>query len=348
MKKHFVSGSIGRCSKMKSQQLNQIARVLISIGLILSTMATGVPSVASADTPETANEYFETFRSLQGTSAFQSYSEFETIRTFAVTRSQEVGSLNIGEQRELQGLLTLLQSFRNSYQSSQAGEFEEALTQAEEVEAAIDTLEDEGASTEASLAQLGLTRYYESVASDAQTEADSTQRTPEEVALLTVAANAYDRAGLPNQAAQFTAQVERMESEYEFATEDMESATTEGQSFLSTCTNCEDPVNALASNPITLFSQYSQVQSVRNEVNDALEKAEIHGVVDDQEQLTQTKGQIDTAWTTLAVSTSFILLAYSIILALISTIVMTKLFSWKRDLDNVDVARVVAGGDTNV
>jgi len=333
---------------MKRQQLNQIGRVLISIGLILSMMATGVPSVASADTPETANEYFETFRSLQGTPAFQSYSEFETIRTFSVTRSQEVGSLNIGEERELSGLLTLLQSFRNSYQSTQAGEFEQALSQAEDVEAAIDTLEDEGANTEASLAQLGLTRYYESIASDAQTQAESTQRTPEEVELLSIAASAYDRAGLPNQAAQFTAQVERMEAEYQFATEDIESATTEAQSFLSTCASCEGIGSAMASNPITLFTQYNQIQSVRNEVNGALEKAEIHGVADNQEQLTQAKSQIDSSWTALAVSTSFILLAYSIIVALISTVVVSKLFSWKRDLTNVEVAKVVAGGDTNV
>jgi hypothetical protein len=330
------------------QRTQQLIRVIVCIGVVVPLLITGLPAKVSADTPQTADEYFETFRSLQGTPAFQSYSEYESIRTFAVTRSQEVGSLNVNEERELNALLTVLQSFDGSYQLAQGGNYEEALSKADDVEQAIDELGGEGARTEASLAQLGLTRFYESIASQAQQEAESAQRTPEEIDLLSVAATAYERAGLPNQAAQFTAQVEKMKAEYQFATEDMETATTDTQSFLADCSNCNGVSNAIASSPIALFSQYQRVQTLRNDAQEAVAKAKTHGVLSDHQQLTQMKSQIDSAWTALAVGASFILLFYGAVVALISTVVVTQLFSWKRDLDNVEVSKVVAGGDVNV
>ena len=326
-----------------------IACVLAGL-LVLATVAAGGAGTAAAqDDPETANEYFETFRAMEGTEAYQEYEEFETIRTFAVSRAQEVGTLDDGDRAEFAAVLDAMVAFEEAYEQADAGEYEESLSAAEDAEAAIDELESHE-ETQATLADLAVTRFYASLADGLRDQASAADRTPDRIELLSMTATAYERANRPNEAAEFNLQAEQLSAEYDAATDRMDDAEATAGAFLDQCLDCGTVAGAVggSANPVRTFERYQSSQEALSEVQAARGDATDHGLDERTSELSATTGDVSDARLSLAVASASILVGYGLVVGLIGTAVLGRIFLWRRTYDMAQVGSIVSGGDGDV
>ena len=329
----------------------QTTRTAVTYGLValiaLTTVAAGAAGMAAAqDDPETANEYFDTFRAMEGTEAYQEYEEFETIRTFAVSRTQEVGTLGDDDRAEFAAVLETMEAFERAYEQAEGGDYESSLDAAEDVEAGIDKLESQE-ETQATLANLALTRFYATLGDGLFNEAESTDRTPDRIELLSMAATAYERANQPNQAAEFNLQAERLSAAYDADVERMNDAEAQADAFLETCLECGTVAGAVGGsvNPLTTFERYQAAQTAVSDVQAAQATAESNGLEERSAELSSLADDTADARFSLAVASASILVGYGLVLGLVTTLFVGRIFSWRRTYDMAQIGSVVSVGD---
>lgn len=326
-----------------------IACALAGLLVFGAVAAGGVGMAAAQDDPETANEYFETFRAMEGTEAYQEYEEFETIRTFAVSRAQEVGTLDDGDRAEFAAVLDTMRAFERAYERSAAGEYEESLAAAEEAEAAIDELESHE-ETQATLADLALTRFYASLGDGLRDQASSAERTPDRIELLSMTATAYERANRPNEAAEFNLQAEQLSAEYGAATERMDDAEATAGEFLGQCLDCGTVAGAVggSANPVRTFERYQASQETLTAVQGAQADASGNGLDERESELNALAADVSDARLSLAVASASILVGYGLVIGLIGTVVLGRIFLWRRTYEMAQIGSIVSGGDGDV
>lgn len=321
--------------------------MLLSLAVLAAAVG-GIAGTAEAQTndPETANEYFETFRAMEDVEAYQEYQEFETIRTFAVSRAQEVGTLEESDRAEFAAVLNTMRSFREAYERAQAGEYESSLAAAEEAETAIDELEPYE-QTQATLADLGLTRFYASLGDGLRNQATSTERTPDRIELLNMTATAYERANRPNEAAEFNLQAEQLTAEYNAAVERMDEAEEAGTEFMDSCLSCDTVAGALggSANPIRTFERYQTSQTTLADVREAQATAADNGLQERSSTLGALASDVSNTRFSLAVASVSILVGYGLIVGLVSTAALGRVFRWRQTYDMAQIGSVVSGGD---
>jgi len=325
----------------------------IAYGLValiaLTAIAAGAAGMAAAqDDPETANEYFDTFRAMEGTEAYQEYEEFGTIRTFAVSRTQEVGTLSDDDRAEFAAVLETMVAFERAYERAEAGDYESSLAAAEDVEAGIDELEGQE-ETQATLADLALTRFYASLGDGLFEEAEATERTPDRIELLSMAAAAYERANQPNQAAEFNLQAEQLSAAYDADVERMDDAEAQANAFLETCLECGTVAGAVggSANPVTTFERYQTAQATVTDVEAAQTTAERNGLEERSTELSALADDASDARFSLAVASASILVGYGLVVGLVTTLFVGRVFSWRRTYDMAQIGSVVSMGDSD-
>lgn len=318
--------------------------------LVLATIAAGGAGTAIAqEDPETANEYFETFRAMEGTEAYEEYEEFETIRTFAVSRAQEVGTLDDDDRAEFAAVLDTMVAFKRAYERSAAGEYEESLAAAEEAQTAIDELKSYE-ETQATLADLALTRFYATLGDGLRDQALSAERTPDRIELLSMTATAYERANRPNEAAEFKLQAEQLSTEYDAAVEQMDDAESTAGTFLEGCSDCASVAGAVggSTNPVRTFVRYQDSQEILSEVQAAQAAASKNGLSERTSDLSALAADVSDTRFSLAVASVSILVGYGLMVGLLSTVVFRQIFLWRRIHDMAQIGSVISGGDTSV
>lgn len=318
--------------------------------LVLATLAAGGAGTATAQgDPETANEYFETFRAMEGTEAYQEYEEFETIRTFAVSRAQEVGTLDDDDRAEFAAVLDVMVAFERAYERSAAGEYEKSLAAAEEAQAAIDELESYE-ETQATLADLAVTRFYAELGNGLRDQALEAERTPDRIELLSMTATAYERANRPNEAAEFNLQAEQLSAEYDAAVAQMDDAESTAGTFLEGCAGCATVAGAVggSTNPVRTFTRYQESQEVLSEVQAAQAAASDNGLSERSAELNALAADVSDTRFSLAVASASILVGYGLVVGLLSTVVLRRIFLWRRVHDMAQIGSVVSGGDGDV
>lgn len=324
---------------------------ILTVALCASTVAAAQETEGDgeSETPETADEYFETFRTMEGTAAYEEYEEFETIRTFAVSRTQEIGTLSADEEAELAAVLETMRAFDRAYTRAENGDFEASLAAAEEANTAIERLE-EHEETQATLADLALTRFYERLGDGLRADAEATDRTPDRIEYLRMTATAYERANMPDEAAEFNLRVEQQTAAYEASLERIDDAESEASAFLADCVDCSgiQPAVLGATNALETFDRYRQSQQVDAAIADARAEAERHGLEERAASLAETGDETGTAKLSLAVASVTVLLAYGVIVGLLGTIVLGRIFAWQRTYDRAQVGSVVSVGDSDV
>ncbi len=311
-------------------------------------ITTTAPVVVIASGDETADDFFDSFRAMEGSEAYQEYEEFETIRTFAVSQTQEAGELDSQQRAQFAAVEETMITFEQAYEQSEDGEYEESLETAESVEDTIEVLA-QYEETQATLASLALARFYEDLAVGLRDEAEDADHTPTQVELLSMTATAYERANRPDVAAQFNQEAEQRDAEYEAAVERIDDSEDTAQTFLESCTDCDSVGSALAglTNPVSTFEQYQQAQTAVTEMQTAESDSTNHGLSDRTDEIQELGGTVNNAWLSLLVASVTVLLGYGIVLGVVSTALFVRIFAWKRTYDKAQVGSVVTVGDTN-
>lgn len=298
---------------------------------------------ATAEEPETAEEYFETFRALEGSPTIQEYDELETVRTFAVTEIQEVGTLQTADQERFGAILELLETFEEADEAAAEGDYEAALDTGERLEAAIGDLEAHGEG-QAVLADIAASRFYEDLSDELRSTAEDSDRTDDEIENLSMAATASERADFIGEAAELRLQVEQRTAELERDEDQIAETMERAEAFSEECVDCADEVDALTGNGIGLFQEYQEARELAVELSDAEDRAALHGLEDREENLSAAALELEEQQTTLAITTAGILVGYGLVFGLVGSIVFTRVFAWKRAYRRATVDNVVQVG----
>lgn len=316
--------------------------------LVVATIGT-VPlfggTVAAQE--ETANDYFETFRAMEGNEAYAEYDELETVRTFAVSQTQVTGELTAVERAEFEAVLGALRAFDRAYTHADSGEYESSLSAAENVSSHVDDLE-EYDRTQSTLVSLALTRFYERLGDGLYEEADTANRTPIRIERLELSATAYERADMPEESAQYRVQAEQLRAEYDRDREMIATAENATTSFIEDCTDCASIQAAVSINGLKTFTAYRDAQATHSQIRAAQDRAADHGLADREAELAAMSDQIAETQTTLALASSAILIGYGVIVGLVGTIIVGRLFAWQRTYEAARVGSVVTVGDSDV
>lgn len=314
------------------------------------TLAAPVSAETSAEeNPETAEEYFEAFRAMEDNEAYESYGELETIRSFALQRTQ-VGEFTDEDRAELEDVHATLREFETAYERAEAEEYEASFEAGRATEAHIEALAEHDES-QAELARLALSRFYEELGDELREEIDDTERTPTRLEYLSMTASAYERAGQSDQAAEFRLQAESQTATYERDSDHMNDVETETAAFLETCGDCGDPVMAIRDagpNPSVVFDRYQRSQSLYADSLEAERRADIHGLDEREEAFAATNSELREIRFSLAVASSAVLLGYGLFVGLVSIGLLSRVFVWRRTVDAARIDSVVRMGDDDV
>ena len=315
--------------------------VIIAVSLIAPA---AMP--AAAEEPETADDYFNELRAMDGLEIYGEYSELETVHIQSLSAVQ-VGDFTEQQARELDAIIATIRLFEDAQAQYEADEFEAGFETAAEIEAEIDKLETYDESL-AALSTLALTRYYEQLSDELAAQAEATDNTPDEIELREMAASASEGANDPNQAAEYTRQAEQLSAELGADRERMNDAEAAIDSFSDTCSACESPISAIGTHGIDVVGHYETSLSVTPALSDAVQRAERHGLSDRQATL---EAQSETAWAvqlSLGIASSMVLLGYGVLIAFIVGLVTSRLFAWKRAFEAANLDSVITVGDRNV
>lgn len=328
---------------------NSLTRVSIGILIVCLALSIGLPMAVQADEPTTSQEFFEEFRGLEGTPAFQDYEEYGAVRTFATTRIQEVGSLSSSDREEMVLLFQTMVTFNSAYQEYQSENYQESIALADQTANHIESLR-EFNTNQAALAELGLNRLYSDIAQETRSQAQETESSPEQIELLLLTAQAYEGGDETDQAAQFRLEAENLQAELNSAQNQIDQAEGEANSYLGTCVEC-DSIGGIVStsiNPIAIFSEYQSSQQAVSNIQIAQEAVATHGLEDRGERIASISTQVRNIWFSLMMVSSGILLTYGLVVAGISTILFERIFAWRNNFAESRIDSVVQMGGNDV
>lgn len=322
------------------------------MGVVLIAVIVGgslfVPAVmpAAAEERETADDYFNELRAMDDLEIYGEYSELDTIHTQSLSAVQ-VGSFTDAQARELDAIIAAIRLFEDAQAQFEADEFEAGFETAAAIETEIGELETYDESL-AALSTLALTRYYRQLGDELAAQAEATDNTPEEIELREMAASAYDGANDPNQAAEYTRQVEQLEAELNADRDRMDDAETAMASFEEACLSCETPTGAISTHNLGVIGHYETSQSVTPALSDAVQRADRHGLTDRRAALETQAETAGSMQSSLAIASSVALLGYGVFIAAIVALVTSRLFAWKRAFEAANLDSVVTVGDRDV
>lgn len=328
---------------------NLFTRISLGILIICLALLVGFPMAVQADEPTTSQEFFEEFRGLEGTPAFQDYEEYGAVQTFATTRIQEVGSLSSSDRQEMVSLFQTMVTFNSAYQEYQSENYERSIELADQTANHIESLR-EFNRNQAALAELGLNRLYRDIAQETRSQAQEVESSPEQIQLLLLTAQAYEGGDETDQAAQFRLEAENLRAELNSAQKQIDQAEEEASNYIEKSGEY-DSVGGIIStiiNPVAIFSEYQNSQQAVSNIQIAQEAVATHGLEDRGERIASISSQVRAIWFSLLVVSSGILLTYGIIVAGISTILFERIFSWRVNFAHSRVDSVVQMGGNNV
>ncbi|WP_435129042.1 hypothetical protein [Halobaculum sp. D14] len=321
-----------------------LTRALLAVCLCATVVAGSVPATATASAADgslTADEALQQLQGFEDEPAFQTYSEFEVLRSQAVTAVQ-VGTFTDADRKRMQAVLTVLTRFVDAYDEAQNGSRVDSLALANETAAAIDALRAAGGTQYATLARLGLERFYR-VQGDALYErARTAENTSTQLRYLDAAAQAFKAGGAASRYSQVSAEESRVRATFRADRQRMLRAMNQSAAFLNRCgESCTSPTGAVASLGVGVFGQYQNARAAAADARTAVRLAEKHGLQEAAARASSLSESIAAARLALALAGSLLGFVYAGLLGTVAMLVAIRVATWAQDVDGSQVGRVV-------
>ena len=220
-----------------------------------------VAAQVSIDDPQSSDEFLSAFRGLSGSESLETYSEFEVIRTQAVIAVQ-AGEFDDSERQQMRAVLRALVRFDEAYRAAENGSLGESLESAESVRETLSELESAGGTQYSSVAGVALDRFFRSLGDRFEERSRADISTPERIAALRRAGEAYRLGGSSDRFAEVSVRSEQLTSEFERDREELNESVAAAEGFLGQCADtCGDPVTAVTSHTVSVFGLYSDART---------------------------------------------------------------------------------------
>ncbi|MFB6154579.1 MAG: hypothetical protein ABEJ22_01705 [Haloferacaceae archaeon] len=317
------------------------------VALVLSTVvaSAAAPPTAAADAPQTVescNDALTALRGLAGSPAFDDYSEFEVIRSQAVTQAQ-VGTCDDGKVETLGAVVAVLRSFTGAYRASENGSAAQALEGANATRSHIQTLRSQGVQQYVALSQLALDRFYSALGDKLAARAREATRTPDEIDRLGLAATAYKQAGSTQRFSKLTVRMQDLSAQFSADMDAVDDTTATTKSFLASCSACSSPAAAAAS-PVETVRKYARVRRLQSRLGTASDRLESHGLDPDTRDVATLRERVSSSLLALAAGAALFLLGFTLVVALLAAVVAWRVGLWERDLTDARVDEIVLTG----
>ncbi|MFB6197063.1 MAG: hypothetical protein ABEI52_02175, partial [Halobacteriaceae archaeon] len=299
----------------------------------------GVQPAAGAEDPDTATEYLAAFQSLGGAEAFQHYSEFESIRSVAVTKLQ-VGDFTSSERQRMDLLLRILRTFKEAYAAAQNGSTVVALRKANQTDSLVTNLRNAGGNEFAAYASIALDRFYFRLGEDIYQSFQDARRTPRQIRLGKLAATAYKRAGATNRFSDLIVKTQNLSATLQTDLRRVNATVSAARGFLSNCNSCGNYEHALRMGP-KLFGKYAAVHALDPQVSRAVTLLANHGLSDRKRRIQALDQKITQVHIALAIASGILGVGFTVVVGIIGAAFMIRILAWERDLEDSRVDEIL-------
>ncbi|UPW02280.1 hypothetical protein M0R88_09360 [Halorussus gelatinilyticus] len=321
------------------------ARCAFAIAVIcwsLVAPAAATQTQTEESSPETADEFLDAFRGLEGHPAFQEYSEFEVVRAQAVSTVQ-VGTFTDAKAERMRLVYEVLVTFDEAYNLSQSGSRIESLERANRTEALVADLRAAGGSQYAALTTLALDRFYQNQGEALHQAALATNDTRSRLDLMKSAATAYKRGGAVQQYSNLVVQRERLQATYQTDVETLNESVAAAGEFLDSCReSCDSAVGALTTHTLSVFDRYASARAASDRLVTAADVTAEHGLSDRAERISEMRERTQSAVASLALASAMLALGFAAAVALVAGLFAHRLTAWARDVDDAQIGDIVA------
>ncbi|QZP39462.1 hypothetical protein [Halobaculum magnesiiphilum] len=314
-----------------------IATLAVCLLLVVGT----VPVGAAQTDAETADEFLAELRQYEDSPALSTYSEFEVMRGQAVTDVQ-TGEFTEADRERMAAVVAVLDEFTAAYGAAQNESSSESLDRADATAEAIDQLEAAGGDNYATLARLGLERFYRQRGEALYERSREATDTSAELVALESAAAAFEAAGASDRYSTVSAEASRVRAIYESDRERMESAMSAAGTFVDDCGDaCGSPVAAITALGPGVFGTYTDARSANSDAAVAVQLAEKHGLDAESERANTLATATSDALFSLSVAATILALVYALLVGLVAAAFGWRIATWAEDVDGSKVGRIV-------
>lgn len=293
---------------------------------------------------ETADGYLAAFQDLNGSSALANYTEFEVLRSQAISEVQ-VGDFDDVEETRMNHVLRILRSFEAAFLAERNESYRSSLVHANESIAAIEALRGTSRQSYVVLSELALERFHADLGVRLSDSAQSVEHTPQRLQLLEYAATAYRRAGAVDRYSETRVRIDNQRREFREDLNRYNRSVAAAQKFVERCDGqCRSPVDSLRSERIGVFEQYTAAVDARSASISAIELASEHGLSDRVTEARTLRDRTTQAAINLAVASAAILVGYALVIIVLVAILVPRIVAWERDVEQARVDEIVLTG----
>jgi len=314
-----------------------IATLAVCLLLVVGT----VPVGATQTDAETADEFLTELRKYEDSPALSTYSELGVMRGQAVTDVQ-TGEFTEADRERMAAVVTVLEEFTAAYGAAQNDSTDESLERADATSQAIERLDSAGGDGYATLARLGLERFYQQRGEVLYERSREATNTSAELDDLEDAAAAFEAAGASQRYSSVSAEASRVRAIYESDRERMDSALSAADAFVDDCGDgCSSPVAAITTLGPGVFGTYTDARSATADADVATQLAEKHGLEAESERANTLATATSDALFSLSVAATILSLAYALVVGLVAAAFGWRIATWADDVDGSKVGRIV-------
>jgi hypothetical protein len=294
--------------------------------------------------PESRDAFFGTLAGLNGTDAFEAYTEFELVRSQSLLEVQ-VGDFDRSKRQRTERTVELLWTFRRAYACREAGEFDAALSTANESAEIAAALRESGGGQLGVLADLALTRFYRSLGSELLNRAERLERTPDRIEALQQAAIAFRRGEATERFSRVSVRLDRVRRTYRADMAVYNESVGTATAFLEGCRDCTAPLGALRTHREGTFDVFLEARAVSGETAVARETAATHNLDERVQRADSLGSSLSAVVRALGLAAGGVMVGATVVLGLFAAVVAGRLAAWRRDVEASRLGDVVLVGE---